>query len=613
MADKPKHTLRSYVQSQLISTILICSLFSATGVYVVGEILFTYLYRRSCESAFMMESQAIDLFGTIADGLDARAKSAGERALVELGREYCSPDSIARATPEGLAKEAIRLGIGDIYLIGSDGKVAATTFAADRGLDLFSLGEGFKSFLLDIRGKGKVTSQSLSLSTRTGRINMYQYYGPPGSAILIEISTSLRSLVDQAFPGIGYQAFISRIFDLDSSDGDGRLVRLTDIATYGPGNFEHWSLLREGSSSDLPERFLVEAIDAGEARMTRGSREVIARLEMLDDGDVDFFNSRFLAIYSIDLRPLNDYRLICLVVGLGATTLVAAAAWIRARRNFSKRVTKRVESIVQDLEDSGLDPSELSLDSSSGDELSAISRGIYSLVSSLMEKNKELGDLSRCLEDEVTEVKAREDRLSTLLKERQVLVMEVEHRVRNNLQVLSSLVNLQLKEATDKAVRDSLVSIHARILGMSLVHDQLFKADTVTMIEMDRYLSDLARSIVELKIERDRRVDIRIDSMGIELPPDLAIPIGLIVGELIADACDRALPDRADGKIDVELERDAETLRITVADSGGEESQARRSLGLDIVRILCDQLKGNFTLGPTSSRGNARYVSVPIG
>jgi two-component sensor histidine kinase len=609
----PRHTIRSYVQSQLISTILICSLFSATGVYIVGETLFRYLYRRSFDSAFSTERQAIGLFGTIADGLDARAKAVGERALVELGRKYYSPGSIARATSEGLASEAIRLGVDDIYLIGTDGKVAATTFAADRGLDLFSLGEGFKTFLLGLRGVGKVTSQSLSLSTRTGHINMYQYYSPPGSTILIEISASLRSLVDQAFPGIGYEKLISRIFDLAPPDGDGRLVRLTDIATYGPGNEVHWSLLREGSSSDLPERFLAQAIEKGEARMTMGDRDVLARLERLDSGDVDYFNSQFLAIFSIDLRPLNDYRLVCLAVGLGAAALVSAAAWIRARRNFSKNVTRRVESIVQNLKDSGLNPSDLSLDGSSGDELSAISSGVYSLVSSLMKKNRELGELSRCLEDEVTEVKAREARLETLLKERQVLLMEVEHRVRNNLQVLSSLVNLQLKEATDKAVRDSLVSIHARILGMSLVHDQLFKSDTVTMIDMERYLGDLARSIVEMKVGRDRRVDIRIDSKGIELSPDLAIPIGLFVGELIADACDRALPDSADGKIDVELERNAEDLRIAVSDNGLEESQAHRSLGLDIAKILCEQLKGRFELGASSPRKNTRFISVPIG
>jgi two-component sensor histidine kinase len=293
--------------------------------------------------------------------------------------------------------------------------------------------------------------------------------------------------------------------------------------------------------------------------------------------------------------------------------LVSAAAWLRARRNFSRRVTRRVESIVQNLRDSGLDPSELSLDRSSGDELSAISRGIYSMVSSLVEKNKELGELSRRLEDEVTEVKAREDSLSILLKERQVLLMEVEHRVRNNLQVLSSLVNLQMKEAADKTVRDALVSIHARILGMSLVHDQLFKSEPVTMIKMDRYFSDLARSIIELKIDRDRRVDTLIDSKGIELPPDLAIPIGLIVGELIADACDRALPDRADVEIDVELERSAQDLRIIVSDNGIEGNDTQRSLGLDIIRILCEQLKGRFELGASSPRGNTRSVSVPIG
>jgi hypothetical protein len=81
---------------------------------------------------------------------------------------------------------------------------------------------------------------------------------------------------------------------------------------------------------------------------------------------------------------------------------------------------------------------------------------------------------------------------------------------------------------------------------MSLVHDQLFKADTVTMIEMDRYLSDLA------------------------------------------------LPDRADGQIGVALERDAEEFRITVTDSFGEESPPRRSLGLDIARLITAELSFNI-------------------
>jgi two-component sensor histidine kinase len=594
-----------------MATIVLCSLISAAGVYVVGEALFGYLYARATTNAFSVENHAISLFDDISGSLDKRARSVGAVALVELGKKYHSVDSISQATSEGLAAEAKRLGIGDIYLIGPDGKVGATSFSADRGLDMFSLGEDFKAFLLNLMGKGKVTSQSLSLSTRTGRVNMYQYYSPPGSTILIEISTSLRSLFVQAFPGIGYEASVSQFFNLTSPGGDGRLVWLSDVVSFGPGNYQYWSLLREGSPSELPEQFLAEAIRKGEARRTEGGLETFVKLAKLDRWDADYFNARFLEVFSIDHRPINDFRLVCLVVGLCIVALISAISWLRARRNFSRRVTRRVEAIVQSLEGMDLSSSDSALDSSSGDELSAISRGIYAMVSTLVGKNRELEGLSRRLEDEVKEGIAREERLSKLLKERKILIMEMEHRVRNNLQVLSSLVDLQTREATNAAVQGALVAIHARILGMSLAHDQLFKSDTVTTIGMDRYFRDLARSIVDMKTWSDQQVVIEVDAGGVELPPDVAIPLGLSVGELIANVCDHAFPDHASGKIEIGLERNEGDLRVTVFDDGVVMDPMRRGLGFDIVRILCEQLKGTFRLEARSPRGNSGIISIP--
>ena len=164
--------------------------------------------------------------------------------------------ALARAAASDLAAEAARLNVGEIYLIGPNGVVAATSFEPDRGLDLFSLGDDFKEFLKGIIGAGKVNNQSLSLSTKTGHINMYQFYSPPGSKIIIEISTGLDQILTEAFPNRSYEACIKQIFNLTSPGGDGKLVWLVDLVTFGPGNTKAWSLIREGSGSEVPADLL---------------------------------------------------------------------------------------------------------------------------------------------------------------------------------------------------------------------------------------------------------------------------------------------------------------------------------------------------------------------
>ncbi len=560
-----------------------------------------------------MENHGIHLFDTIADGLESRARSAGARALVELGRRFHSPDSLARISREELAAESSRLGVGDIYLIGPDGKVMATDFEPDRGLDLFSLGGDFKAFLLSIEGKGKVETQSLSLSTRTGHINMYQYYSPPGSKVLIETSTSLRQLFAGAFPGIRYDALLSQLLDLAPPGGSGRLVWLSDIVTFGPGNYRYWSLLRDGSPSDIPADLLVEAISKGEARRAEGNREVLVRVADLDRRDVDYFNAHFLEVFSLDRRPVRDYRLICLAAGLAIAASISAISLIRARRSFAAHVTKRIDAIVQSLKSIELGSSDTVSDCSSIDEISAIGRGIYGMVTALMEKNRRLEELSSSLEDEVQEGAAREVRLSSLLEERKALLMEIHHRVRNNLQVLSSLVALQVHGAANGSVKDALDAIRARILGMSLVHDRLYESENMTTIDAGGYFGDLAHSIVELKACAGRRVAVEIDVDGIELSSDMAIPLGLAVGELIAAACDHAFADSSGGKIEVRLERDADELRVVVSDDCVGIGSAQPDLGLDIVKVLCDQLGASFRLETRSPRGHSGYISVPLG
>ena len=608
----PTGTLRHYIHLQLIVTIAACSLISTFGVYFIGELFFDHLYERARRTAFATVGNDITLFADLSNGLAQRSRGAGAIALRELGRQYSSPAAFAHATPSGLAAEAARLKVGEIYLIGPDGVVAATSFEPDRGLDLFSLGDDFKAFLEGLVGTGKVNNQSLSLSTQTGRINVYQFYSPPGSTVIIEISTTLRQIFTEAIPDSGYGKSIKQIFDLPSPGGDGKLVWLADLVTFGPGNVKPWSLLREGSASDLPMEFLEEAVRKGIAQHFDGNREYYARVAPLRQSGVDFFNSRFIEVFSIDLLPIRNFRLFCLLAGLAIAAMASSASWYRARRSFSEHVTKRIEGLVQRLKSAESDSCEGTADPSINDEISAISQGIGEMIMTLVEKNRELGRLSRNLEEELQERRRRERQLSELLQENQVLLKEVQHRVRNNLQVLLSLAALHSRESSDDAGVKALDGLRTHIIGMSLAQDLLFQSAPMTSIDIGRYLDDLAQSIIEMKIpESAGIITASVDAERIMVSMDVIIPLGLCIAELIANSCENDFIGRSEGQLRIRVERTIDELRVMVSDDGTVSESGLRGLHLEIVQAMCGQFGGSFA-PPSSAAGTSSWlVSLP--
>lgn len=201
---------------------------------------------------------------------------------------------------------------------------------------------------------------------------------------------------------------------------------------------------------------------------------------------------------------------------------------------------------------------------------------------------------------DITERKRAQERLEKALEEKTVLLKELHHRVKNNLQMISSLLNLQAGSTDDPGLREVLKESQNRVKAMGLSHQLLYEHKDLSRVDLGEYLGRLAQLLVSAY--QDRGSDIVLDLV---LPPeghyvglDRVIPCGLAVNELVTNAFKHAFPDGRHGKITLALAAAGEDdIVLTVADDGiglpaNFEMTMVKSLGLQLVSLLVDQLQG---------------------
>lgn len=202
---------------------------------------------------------------------------------------------------------------------------------------------------------------------------------------------------------------------------------------------------------------------------------------------------------------------------------------------------------------------------------------------------------------DITERRRAQKRLETALQEKTVLLNEVHHRVKNNLQVIASLLNLQTSRATDPAARAMLRESQSRVRAMALTHQLLYERKDYSRIDLGEYLERLAQLLQGSFREASSRVALRRGIVKGPLYIDLerAVPCGLVVNELVTNAFKHAFPDERRGEIRIELSTVDGELELVVADDGvglpaGFDPAQSKSLGLQLVPLLVDQLQGRF-------------------
>lgn len=229
------------------------------------------------------------------------------------------------------------------------------------------------------------------------------------------------------------------------------------------------------------------------------------------------------------------------------------------------------------------------------------------------EEVKLLGELADNLSFGIGSIRHRverekaEEALRASLAEKQALLKEVHHRVKNNMQVITSLLRLEANRIDHETTRGVLKHMQNRIQSMAVLHETLYRSGNFTRVDLGSYLKlvsgQLARS---LSIGPDRvHLHLDVASAGVDL--DQAIPCGLIVNELVTNAFKHGFPKGRSGEVWIELQQSGETgLRLRVRDNGvglpnDLEGAREKSLGLRLVSDLVRQLRGTLVVGPGSS------------
>lgn len=158
--------------------------------------------------------------------------------------------------------------------------------------------------------------------------------------------------------------------------------------------------------------------------------------------------------------------------------------------------------------------------------------------------------------------------ISKALNEKDILLREIHHRVKNNLQVISSLLGIQSRTIKDEKAKEAIKEGRTRVHSMSLIHQNLYQKDNLTGIEMKDYLPKLCHSLFNTYNINGDQINITTDIEAIKLDVETVIPIGLIVNELITNALKYAFPDQRQGEVSIQLKENNKGLILVVSDNG---------------------------------------------
>jgi PAS domain S-box-containing protein len=243
------------------------------------------------------------------------------------------------------------------------------------------------------------------------------------------------------------------------------------------------------------------------------------------------------------------------------------------------------------------------------------------IINSLILKDNEIAGFQVIAKD-ITARKKAEDRLKQSLKEKEVLLQEVHHRVKNNMQIISSLLKLQSRQIKNKKAVEMFKDSQQRIKSMALVHERLYRSDDLASIDFKAYVNALVKDLFRSYKNNNGNVKFNVAVKNVSLGIDYAIPCGLIISELVSNSLKYAFPkdfnNSKQNEINIKLcSRGKNEIELTVSDNGvgippDLNYKKTKSLGLHLVNLLVeDQFQGNLKL--SRAKGTNFQIRFKVG
>ena len=235
------------------------------------------------------------------------------------------------------------------------------------------------------------------------------------------------------------------------------------------------------------------------------------------------------------------------------------------------------------------------------------------LVRKLQDKMVELENTNRSLKQEVKERKKAEESIRTSLEEKEVLLKEIHHRVKNNLQIIMSLLDLQTQKIKDSHLLEAFQETKNRIYFLSLVHETLYQSADLSKIASKGFLTTVIDDVCRF-YNRKKRIALVVDIRESLLGIDLALPLGLIVNELVSNALKHAFPQNQGGEIAVSFHiTNGETCELVIKDNGvGIPDTANdrniESIGLELVNGLVSQINGSMEIHKEKETSGTKII-----
>ncbi len=217
----------------------------------------------------------------------------------------------------------------------------------------------------------------------------------------------------------------------------------------------------------------------------------------------------------------------------------------------------------------------------------------------------QISDIVLIIVENITDKRITEDNLKTSLQEKDILIKEIHHRVKNNLQLVNSILSLQSRYTQDREIKKIFTESQNRVKTMALIHERLYRAEDASLVNFHEYLTSLTKNLLTTYGYSDCEIKVSYMIDEVAIPLDKAIPCGLIFNELLSNSLQHAFDEFFNGekRLKFSLTQKDKTIIIEAADNGigMQKKENKGTLGWQLIEALTSQLKAKITVD--SSQG----------